>query len=98
MKQVPKNTSEDDVVQLLRHIDDDPASYDALIDNWNLVFDLGRQQGNDTFSKLEAAASATTPSISEAVSRPDSSVSRRVGHLLEHFDSPAYLVLSLIHI
>ena len=92
MKQVPKNTSEDDVVQLLRHIDDNPASYDALIDNWNLVFDLGRQQGNDTFSKLEAAASATTPSISEAVSRPDSSVSRRVGHLLEHFDSPAYLV------
>ena len=85
-------TSEEDVVKLLQQIDDDPASYDALIDNWNLVFDLGRQQGNDTFSKLEAAASSTIPSMTEAASASTLAIGRRVGHLLEQFDSPAYLV------
>ncbi len=92
MKKASDNISEDDVLKMLRNIDDDPASYDALIDNWNLIFDLGRQQGNDTFGKLEDAASSHIPSITEAASSAASPIGWRVGHLLEQFDSPAYLV------
>ena len=92
MKTGPADTSEDHVVKLLETIDDDPASYNALIDHWNLVFDLGRQQGNDTFDKLESAASSSIPSMTEAASAGASPAGRRVGYLLEQFDNPAYLV------
>ena len=90
MTDKPQSVSETDIVKLIQDVDDNPASFDALIEDWNSIFDMSQKSGGFTFEKVEAAARSSVASMNEAV--PNTGVGRQVGYLLEQFDSPAYLV------
>lgn len=90
MEKVKTPISEEDVVKALEDISADPESYNAFIDQWNSIFSLSRQHGKSEFANVEAAAFVSINSTDDfSVS---SSVGRQVGHLLEKFDTPAYMV------
>ncbi len=82
--------SEREIVKSLMEVTDDPESYNAMIDHWNKVFSSSLLQGKSEFSNLEAAALASINTTDECI--PTSQVGPQVGHLLEKFDTPAYVV------
>lgn len=90
MEKVKKPVSEEDVVKALEDISDDPESYNAFIDQWNSIFSLSRQHGISEFANVEAAAFVSINSTDDFSAT--STVGRQVGHLLEKFDTPAYMV------
>ncbi len=82
--------TETDIVKLIRDADDNPKCFDALIEDWNSIFSLSKESGKNTFDKVEEAALSSIASMNEAA--PKTTLGRRIGDLLEQFDSPAYLV------
>jgi len=82
--------SETNILKLLQDINDDPESYDAFVNGWNALFDSSQQGEKNAFADVEAAALSSVVSDEGVV--PKSNVGFRIGHLLEQFDSPVYLV------
>jgi len=82
--------SQANIVSALEQVDDDPQSFATLMATWNEIFDLSQRSGEHTFADVEQAAISSPISHDGAPAR--TTIGRQVGHLLEQFATPAFLV------
>jgi len=82
--------SQADLISALQQVDDDPQSFETLMQTWNAIFELSQRSSERTFADVEQAAIASSHATQQA--SPLTSVGRQVGHLLEQFTNPAFLV------
>lgn len=81
---------EKNIIKLLDTSVDDPESFDAFINAWNTFFDTNSQIEVTPFASIETTALSTISFSKDEVTT--SSAGFRIGHLIEKFESPAYIV------
>ena len=84
------------IIELLQRMDGDPVQFDEIMQTWNALFERAAGNQETTFADVEAAAILSISSDTQ-IDDP-SSVGRRVGHLLNQFESPAFLVRENGHV
>lgn len=78
------------VVDLIKHVNDDPLSFNALMDTWNRIFEIELNDTGDRFAQVEGAAIKSLMSFEDVA--PEAEIGRRVGKMLDQFPHAAFLV------
>ena len=96
MARAPSQAGPEKIIELLQQMDGDPVQLNEMMETWNDLFegDLGNR--HTSFADVEAAAILSISSDPQV--EDPSAVGRRVGHLLDQFESPAFLVRENGHV
>ena len=96
MARAPLLSGSEKIIELLQQMDGDPVRFDEIMETWNALFEGVAGNDQTTFADVEAAAILSISS--DTLSEDPSAVGRRVGHLLNQFETPAFLVRENGHV